>query len=174
MPLTMRDRPAATEYSPYYAGYVAGVPEGDVLEILSWQLEDTLTLLRGLPESRGSTRYAPGKWSVKEVVGHLGDTERILVYRALRIARGDQTPLSGFEQDDYVRAARFDERPLAALASELETVRRASLSFFRSLDEEALGRRGVANGVEVTPRAIAFICAGHERHHVEILRTRYL
>jgi len=168
------ERPDTTEYAPFYAGYVAQVPDGDVLGTLTWQLDDTLALLRGLSDAEGEGRYAPGKWSVKEVVGHIADTERIMAYRALRVARGDRTPLPGFDQDDYVRAARADGRPLAALASELESVRRATLTLFRSFDEEALLRRGVANGVEVTPRALAYVIAGHERHHVEILHARYL
>jgi hypothetical protein len=176
MPLSqaLSERPGATEYDPYYSRYIERVPEGDVLGTLGWQMGDTLAFIRGLPESAGDSRYAPGKWSVKEVIGHIADTERIMAYRALRIARGDTTPLAGFEQDDYVRAANFDRRPLAALASEFESVRNATLSFFRSLDEAALVRRGVANSVEVTPRALAYIIAGHERHHVDVLRTRYV
>jgi hypothetical protein len=171
---TFRERPDATEHDPYYSRYIDQVPEGDVLDTLGWQLGDTLAFLRGLPESAGDARYAPGKWSVKEVVGHVSDTERIMAYRALRIARGDTTPLPGFEQDDYVKTAHAGRRPLAALASELESVRNATLSLFRSLDDDALLRRGLANKVEVTPRALAYIIAGHERHHLEILRTRYV
>jgi uncharacterized damage-inducible protein DinB len=174
VPTTFRERPASTEYDPYYSRYIEQVPEGDVLGTLGWQMGDTLAFIRGLPEAAGDSRYAPGKWSVKEVLGHIADTERIFAYRALRIARGDTTPLPGYEQDDYVRAAHFDRRPLAALASEFESVRNATLSLFRSLDAAALLRRGVANEVEVTPRALAYIIAGHERHHLEILRTRYV
>jgi uncharacterized damage-inducible protein DinB len=171
---TFRERPGSTEHDPYYSRYIDQVPEGDVLDTLGWQMGDTLVFIRGLPEAAGSSRYAPGKWSVKEVLGHMADTERIFAYRALRVARGDRTPLPGFEQDDYVREGRFDRRPLAALASEFESVRNATLSLFRSLDDEALLRRGVANKVEITPRALAYIIAGHERHHLEILRTRYV
>ena len=170
----LAERPAAGEFSPYYAGYVSHVPDGDVLETLGSQMDDTQAFLRGLPAPRASFRYAPGKWSVKEVVGHVADSERIFAYRALCIARGDATPLPGYEQDGYVRAANFDARSLAALASELETVRRATLTLLRSLDRESLLRRGVANGVPVTARALAFIIAGHERHHMEIVRTRYV
>jgi hypothetical protein len=171
---SFRERPRSTEHDPYYSRYIDQVPEGDVLDTLGWQMRDTLAFLRGLPESAGDSRYAPGKWSVKEVVGHITDTERIMSYRALRIARGDTTPLPGFEQDDYVKAANSGRRQLAGLASEFESVRNATLSLFRSLDDEALLRRGVANKVEVTPRALAYIIAGHERHHLEILRTRYV
>lgn len=167
------ERPSAAEFAPFYANYIAGVPDGDVLDTLSWQLGDTLAYLRGLPAPQHGHRYAEGKWSVKEVVGHMADAERIFAYRMLRIARGDETPLAGFEENAYVRAANFDARPLAALASEFESVRRATLTLVRSFDQEALLRQGTANGYPVTVRALAYIIAGHERHHVEILRTRY-
>jgi hypothetical protein len=174
VPVSLSERPDTTEFAPYYSRYITGVPAGDVLGTLAQQLDDTLALLASVSESQATTRYEPGKWSVKEVVGHVADTERIMAYRALRIARGDRTPLPGFEQDDYVAAANFDARPLAVLVDGLETVRRATLSLFRSFDDEALLRRGVANELEVTPRALAYIIAGHERHHVAILRSRYL
>lgn len=168
------ERPSAAEFAPYYAKYVAAVPDGDVLDTLSWQLNDTLAFLRGLPAPQHGHRYAEGKWSVKEVVGHMADAERIFAYRMLRIARGDETPLPGFDQEPYVRTANFDARPLVALASEFESVRRATLTLLRSLDPEALLRQGTASGFKVTVRALAFIIAGHERHHVEILQTRYV
>ena len=124
-------------------------------------------------EREGNFRYAPEKWTVKEVLGHVNDTERIFTYRALRIARGDQTPLSGFEQDDYVRGGNFAERTLADLADEFGYVRSASIALFRSLQKEAWSRRGVANEKDVTVRALAFIVAGHELHHRLILEERY-
>jgi hypothetical protein len=167
-------RPTPDEYAPYFGGYVGEVPPGDVLAILERQMVETQELLRGLPASRATHRYAPGKWSIKEVVGHLSDTERIFTYRALCFCRSDRAPLPGFEEDDYVAAAGFDARPLADLARELETVRGATLSLFRGLSDEALLRRGTANGREFTVRAIAYIIAGHERHHVRVLRERYL
>ena len=168
------DRPAATEYAPYYERYISRVPDGDLIELLERQLEDTLALLRAVPEERADARYAPGKWSIKEVVGHLSDTERVFAYRALRIARNDPTPLPGFDQDEYVRHGGFDARTLADLAAEFSAVRRATMDVFRYLDRDALSRRGVANGAEVSVRALAYIIAGHERHHGEVLRTRYL
>ena len=167
-------RPATGEYLPYYSKYIDRVPEGDVLSTLSQQIGETLALLRELPESVATYRYAPDKWSVNQMVGHVIDTEKIFAYRALRFARADTTPLAGFEQDDYVRNSTFDFYPLAELASELEVVRRSTLYFFRHIDEEAWGRRGVASNAEVSVRALAFIIAGHELHHREILRTRYL
>lgn len=168
------NRPEATEYVPYYERYISLVPEGDVLMALEQQLETTLSLLRGISEAQADSRYAPGKWSIKELVGHLIDAERIFAYRALRFARNDGTPLPGFEQDDYIRNATFGNCRLADLASELEHLRRSNLYLFRHLDEEAWQRRGIANDGEISVRALAYSMAGHELHHMEILRTRYL
>ena len=167
-------RPDASEYAPYYEKYISLVPAGEVVATLSEQLDETLALLRGLSEEQAGARYAPDKWSIKEVVGHVIDTERIFSHRALRFARNDQTPLPGYEQDDYVRAAGFDRRTLADIASEFEHVRRATLALLRSLDAEAWLRRGVANNNEVSVRALAHIMAGHVVHHMQIIRTRYL
>jgi uncharacterized damage-inducible protein DinB len=167
-------RPDETEYAPYYGKYIGRVPEGDILAQLASQLAETLALLRGLTPGQAGHRYAPGKWSIKQVVGHMIDTERIFAYRALRFARNDQTPLPGFEQDDYMAAARFDERALGDLTDELALVRRSSLALFRPLDESAWQRRGVASGVTMSVRALAWAMAGHEIHHREILVTKYL
>lgn len=167
-------RPDATEYAPFYGTYIGKVPEGDLLQLLEEQRRATQALLAGIPEARALHRYAPGKWSVKEVVGHLMDSERVFCYRALRFARGDQTPLSGFDENVYVPAGKFDPRPVAELAAELDAVRRATIALFRGFDAAALARRGPANGKEVSVRALAYIIAGHERHHVGIVRERYL
>ena len=167
-------RPDATEHAPYYGKYVALVPEGDIIATLGEQLDDTLVLVRSISEEKAETRYAPGKWSIKEVIGHLIDSERVFAYRALRFSRNDQTELPGFDENDYVRNAAFGECRLANLATEFEYLRRANLHFFRHLSQEAWLQRGKANGNEVTVRALAYIIAGHERHHREILRTRYL
>ncbi|MGH2667933.1 MAG: DinB family protein [Gemmatimonadales bacterium] len=167
-------RPEATEYAPFYGTYVSKVPEGDLLEALEAQRRETQALLKAIPEAKALHRYAPGKWSVKEVVGHLADTERVFCYRALRFARGDQTPLAGFDEKAYVPAGGFDARPVADLAAELDAVRRATIALLGSLDAAALARRGTADGKEVSVRALAYIIAGHERHHFAILRERYL
>ena len=167
-------RPANDEYLPYYSRYIERVPDGDVLSALSQQMSETIALLRGLPESVASYRYAPDKWSVNELVGHLIDSERLFSTRALRFARGDATPVPGFEQDDYVRGASFNAYPLSELASELQAVRQSTLYLFRHIDDDAWARRGLANNAEVSVRALAYIIAGHELHHREILRTRYL
>jgi hypothetical protein len=167
-------RPESNEYLSYYDRYVTLVPEGDILATLAKQMEGTLQLLRGIDEVKAAQRYAPGKWSIKELVGHLIDTERIFSYRALRFARNDTSPLTGFEQDDYVRAANFDDRALAQLTDEFEYVRLSTIKLFESLSAEAWNRRGPANGDEVSVRALAFIIAGHELHHMNVLKTRYL
>jgi uncharacterized damage-inducible protein DinB len=167
-------RPHAAEYDSYYEKYVVLVPEGDVVATLTRQLEETLSTMRGLTEAQGDSRYAPGKWSIKELIGHLIDCERIFAHRLFRFARQDQTPLPGFEQDDYVRAGNFDSRQLRDLADEFEHVRRATLFLLRSLDEEAWVRRGTANDAEISVRALAYILAGHETHHMQILQTKYL
>ncbi len=168
-----KSRPTPGDYAPYAEQYVVLVGGGDILDTLKSQLNQTATLFSGRSERDGNFRYAPDKWSVKEVVGHVADTERIFAYRALRIARGDQTPLSGFEQEDYVRAANFGSRKLADLVEEYADVRQASLDLFRSLEEEAWGRRGVASDNSVTVLALAYLIAGHELHHRKILDERY-
>ena len=170
----MSHHPEPTEYPPYYEKYVSLVPPGEIMTTLEQQLDQTLAVLRSIPEAQGNSRYAPDKWSIKELIGHLTDTERIFAYRALRFARHDQTPLSSFEQDDYVREAAFDACQLTDLVAEFEHVRRANLYLFRHLAPAAWLRRGVANKGEVSVRALAYIIAGHERHHLEILKTRYL
>lgn len=167
-------RPEKSEYQPYFEVYISRVPDGDIVGTLGKQLDETLALIESIPEARGDFRYAEDKWTIKELIGHVIDSERVFAYRALRFGRGDATPLSGFEQDDFVRGADFNKRSLSDLAGEYEHVRRATISLLASLEASAWDRRGSANNNEVSVRGIAFIIAGHERHHVEILRTRYL
>ena len=167
-------RPSPDEYAPYYHKYVSLVPAGDVLVTLAGQGTEAADLWAGLDEARAGRRYAPGKWSVKEVVGHLLDTERVFALRALWFARGGAGPLPSMEQDDWVAAGRFDARRLDDLAGEHAVLRRATLLQFGSLDESALERRGVASGHEITVRAFPWLIAGHERHHLAIIRERYL
>ena len=166
-------RPEATEFAEFYASYIAKVPGTDFLSVLDSERQQMLQLFSGRAERDGNFRYAPGKWTVKEVLGHITDTERIFTYRALRIGRGDQTPLPGFEQDDFVKNGGFALRKLANLAEEFGAVRGASLALFRSFDEEAWSRRGVASQKEVTVRALGFITAGHQIHHRIILEQNY-
>lgn len=169
-----QNRPEPGEYAAYYEKYIAGVPQGELLAILETQLHDWKQLLSKLTERDAEFRYAPGKWTVKEVLGHISDSERIFAYRALRIARGDQTPLSGFEQDDYVREGNFSARSLAEVLEEFSSVRAASLSLLRALPASAGLRRGTANQKEVSVRAIAYMIAGHDRHHRKIFEELYL
>ena len=167
-------RPAPSEYAPYYEKYVALVPDGEIVETLERQGQETLALLHSLSEEQAGGAYAEGKWSVKQVVGHVIDAERVFAYRALRFARGDRTPLPGFEQDDFMRGVNFDARTLSSLIDEFEAVRSATLHLLRHLSPEAWARRGTASDNEVTVRALAYIIAGHEAHHVRVLRERYL
>ncbi len=172
--MTMIQRPHPSEYAPYASLYIGIVPEGDILEMLDRQIEDTCSFLNGIDEKAASFRYAPGKWNIKEIVGHLSDTERVFAYRALRFARGDRTPLPGFEQDDYVEHGGFDGRGIEDVVSEFHAVRMASLALFRSCDEAALMRKGTASGFGFTVRTIPFIVAGHELHHLSVIRERYV
>jgi hypothetical protein len=166
-------RPGPDEFATAYAGYVAHVTEPDPVAVMASQIDTTTALLRGVSESDALKRYAPGKWSIKEVVGHIADTERILSYRALRIARADATPLPGFDENAFVPPAKFDARPLADLVADLRTIRASTLALFRSFDADAWRRRGTASNNPISVRALAYVIPGHERHHVEVLRTRY-
>jgi uncharacterized damage-inducible protein DinB len=166
-------RPAATDYATAFAGYIAEVTEEDVLAALAAQSTETQKLLASLDESKAAYRYAEAKWSVKEVLGHMTDTERIMGYRALAIGRGDTQPLPGFDEKEYVRNASFDAWKLGDLAEQYALVRRSTLLLFRNLPDDAWDRRGTANGHEITPRALAWVVAGHELHHVKVLRERY-
>jgi hypothetical protein len=167
-------RPGPDEYGAPYAGYVARVPaDADIVALLARQQTETLARLRAVPESRGGHRYAPEKWSVKELILHLADTERVMTYRALRIGRGDTTPLPGFDETAFAPASGADARTVADLAQELADVRQASLALFRHLPPEAWNRRGTASGLGVSVRGLAWIVAGHERHHLAVLAERY-
>jgi hypothetical protein len=164
--------PLPTEYAPYYGRYISLVT-GEVFAALQAQARETSAFLSAHTEADGNLRYAPEKWTVKQVLGHVCDTERVFAYRALRIARADQTPIEGFEQDDYVRNGPFIDCRFSDLIEEFVSVRHATLSLFRGFDADAWMRRGVANKNEVTVRALAYIIAGHELHHRRILQEKY-
>jgi uncharacterized damage-inducible protein DinB len=169
------EKPRPDEYPPYASMYIDLLPDdGMLLRHLEADRAELTELVRAIPPERLRHRYAPGKWSISEVLVHVVDDERIYAYRALRFARGDATELPGFEQDDYALASRADERPIASIMAELDAVRRASIALFAGLPEAAFARGGVANGTRVTVRALAYHMAGHARHHVNLLRTRYL
>jgi DinB superfamily len=167
-------RPSRDEYVEYYDLYVRRVPDGDVVDTLESQRADMGSRLRAISEQRGDHRYAEGKWTVKELLGHIVDTERILGTRALAFARGDETPLPGFDQDVYVAGANFADRTIADLTEEFLSLRTSHIVLFRSLDDGTWMRRGTAGGYEFTTRAIAWIMEGHVLHHTAVLEERYL
>jgi len=166
-------RPEPTDYASFYANYVSLVPEEDVVSVIETQSSETQKLMASLDDARAAHRYAEGKWSVKEVFGHITDAERVFGYRALCIARGDQTSLPGYDENEYMENANYDAWKLGDLAELYALTRRANIVFFRNLREQDWNRRGTANGSPVTVCALAFIIAGHERHHLKVLRERY-
>jgi hypothetical protein len=170
---TSSARPDASEYAPFYAGYVALVPEADVVSALRDSGEEITAALAAIPETRGGFRYGDGKWSIRELIGHVIDAERIFTYRALRLARGDATPLPPFEENDYVRSAGSDTRTIADLVAELRAVRESTVRMFATFPDEVWTRTGTVSGRPVSVRALAYITAGHPRHHLAILRDRY-
>ena len=165
-------RPDPTEYVAYFGKYIDLVPEADVLPAMAVQLDETLAFFRGVPEAQSNILHAPYTWTVKDVIGHLIDGERVFGYRALRFARGDTTPLPGFDENVYARAAEYTRLALPDVVSEFEAVRRSNVWMFRNLPAAAWGRAGEANGNRVTVRALAYILVGHTRHHAAILRKR--
>lgn len=173
-PVSALPRPDRQAYADYHVPYVDAVPDGDIIATLVSQSYALQALLRGKDEEWGTFRYEPGKWSVKEIVGHLIDAERIFCTRALRFARGDSTELPGFDHDAYVRNAAFDERSLQSLLLDYAAVREATVRLFENFREEELSRSGVANGQLISVLALVWVIAGHERHHQRVLRERYL
>ncbi|HEV2718405.1 MAG TPA: DinB family protein [Thermoanaerobaculia bacterium] len=165
--------PEPAEYAPFYAGYVGNVTEDDVVGALERQAAETAALLARIDEEKASYRYAPEKWSVKEVVGHFTDGEVVFAYRALAIARGDQSSLPGFDENDYMRNSNFDQRPMRDIAAAYSAARASTVALFRGFSDEAWQRRGTANKAGVSVRALAHIVLGHERHHLRVLRERY-
>ena len=168
------NRPLESEYAPDYLGYINQVSENDILPVLRSQMDELDVLLDRVAPEKETYRYAEGKWSIREIVGHLIDGERVFGYRTFCIARGEKQNLPGFDQDDYMLTAPYDHIDLENLLSELRLIRLGNIAMFRTFDEEAWSRVGTANGNEITTRALAFIMAGHLRHHMNVLRERYL
>ena len=167
--------PKPGEYPDYYSVYIQHIPEDqDIMKVLEDGKNKLQKLLGSLPEEKGNYAYAEGKWSIKEVLGHMADVERVMSYRAMSIARGEKQSLPGFEQDDYVNVAGFNKRSLTSLAEELLLIRNSSIALFRSFTGEDGLRWGKANNYDSTARAYMFIIAGHELHHIKILKERYL
>lgn len=170
MPL---QRPAPNEHSEYFGRYVSLVSESDILSVLERQPEKARAALAPLPEEKASYRYAPGKWSILQVLGHVIDSERVFGYRALCIARGESVALPGFDENSYAANSGHDGCRMPGLLAELEALRRSHVSLLRHLVPAAWSRIGVANGQPVSVRALAYIMAGHLRHHLTVLQTRY-
>ncbi|MFD2443719.1 DinB family protein [Bacillus sp. CGMCC 1.16607] len=170
----MEKRPETNDFAPYYATYIKLVPSGEVRNILQLQFIESLHLLKGISEDQGHYRYGTDKWSIKEVIGHLTDTEQIMTYRLLCIARGETGDLPGYDDKVYVQNGLFEMQSMNDLIENWKVVRQSTLQLLNSLNEQAWNRRGNANGFEVTVNALAYIIAGHELHHRKILEERYL
>ena len=166
-------RPVAGEYAPFFAGYVSLVPETDVLPALAAQASEMRRLAASVPPDRETFRYAPGKWSVREILGHIGDAERVFGYRAFCISRGEQKRLPGFDENDYIAESAYDERTVAELAEDFAGLRASNLAVLGRLDPSRWSRVGNANGNPISVRALAYIMAGHARHHFGVLKARY-
>jgi DinB superfamily len=173
MSIVLITRPEPDEAASFYHGYIAKVPDRPLAEQLTDQLREVEQLFETVTDRDSLARYAEGKWSVKEILGHLADTERIFTYRMLRIARGDSTPLPGFDENAYVLAGKFDDRPLPMLLAELRAIRLSTIALVDGLPAESWGRWGESNGNPITARALAYIIVGHLAHHVGVLRDRY-
>ncbi len=168
-------RPKQSDYAPYYQKYMSLIEDsGSIVETLQRQKDDSYNFLKSIPSEKAGYSYDPGKWTIKEVLGHMIDTEKIMAYRALCIARGEKKFLPGFEQDDYVNEGKFNQRELSGLIEEFKKVREVNLILFNTFNDEIIDRKGIASENEVTVLALLFIIAGHEMHHLKILKERYL
>ena len=166
-------QPLESEYAPYYQSYISQVSEVEILPVLRSQLDALDVLLGRVTPERETYRYAEGKWSIREIVGHLIDGERVFGYRAFAIARGDRNNMPGFDQNEYILTSPYDRLDLEDLLSEFRLVRLSNIAMFRTLDEESWLRIGTANENQVSVRALAFVMAGHVRHHMAVLRDKY-
>ncbi|MFA6979649.1 MAG: DinB family protein [Ignavibacteriaceae bacterium] len=167
-------KPEINEYALYYQRYIDLITTDDIFSVFKQQAEEIVTLFTTLSEEQASFRYAEGKWTIKEVLAHIVDSERIFGYRVLAISRGEKNPLPGFAENEYVRNGKYENRSLKSLLAEFSHLSSANLELFKSLDEEMLSQKGTASGKEVTARAILFVTIGHEKHHLEIIKSRYL
>lgn len=167
-------KPNVNEYAPYYQRYIDFIHTDDIFSTFKQQADEIVALFTNLSEDQASFRYAEGKWTIKEVLAHIVDSERIFGYRVLAISRGEKNPLPGFAENEYVRNGKYENRSLKSLLAEYSHLSSANLELFKSLDEEMLSQKGTASGKEVTARAILFVTIGHEKHHLEIIKSRYL
>jgi hypothetical protein len=169
----MNKRPQETDYAPYYSRYITLVPETDVLSVLKSQVADLGKLTTGVTAEQEVFRYAPGKWSIREVLGHLIDGDRVFGYRAFCLSRGEQAPLPSFDEKAYIAASRYNDRTVADLYAEFTLVRNTNLTYLERLTESDWERKGTVNGNPITVLALVFIMAGHVRHHIDVLHSRY-
>lgn len=167
-------RPIDGEFAPYYGKYIEKVSDGNILDTLALQNKESVEFFMRLSDQQAMHRYQPDKWTIKDVVGHLTDSERVFAYRSMRVSRADTTPMPGFDENTYVANANFADRKLSDLAQEFARVRQTTLDLFRSFGETVWTRKGTANNNDVTVRALAWIIAGHELHHQMIVKTRYV
>jgi hypothetical protein len=170
----MLQRPSTEEYMAYYEQYVSLVGESPLIESLAKQLTSTTELLSDIPEQQSNYLYAEGKWTLKEVIGHISDTERVMSYRLLRIARGDKTPLPGYDQDEFMNGSSFQDWTLSQIIEDYISVRKSTITLLRGISDEAWQRMGTANGADISARALAYIIAGHELHHWNVIHNKYL
>ncbi|MBK8465413.1 MAG: DinB family protein [Chloracidobacterium sp.] len=168
------NRPETNEFDPYYNNYISLIEGNDVLQILDAQPSELREIFAGMPEEKGTFAYAEGKWTIKELLSHLIDGERMFAYRTLRVSRGDKTPIEGFEQDGYIENSNANNRSFAELLEEFDLQRRSNMLLFNNLSDEDSKRMGTANEKEISTRALIYTMAGHIRHHIQILNERYL
>lgn len=168
------ERPAADEFAPYYGSYISEAPGKDVIDALEAQGDQWRKALKDVPGSREGYRYEPGKWSIREVVAHVADSERVFSYRLLRFARGDATPLASFDENVFAKACEAEARSLRECVDELVAVRQATVALVKPMQDAQMSRRGVASGKEISARALAWVIAGHAQHHLKVLKERYL
>ncbi len=167
-------RPNPGDYDPYFERYIKLVEDDNIIKILYEQNKTTREKIKSISDYKGNYRYADGKWTIKEVVGHILDSERILAYRALSLARGEKKSLPGFDHNDYVREGNFNRRELLELSFEFKLLRESNLLMFKNFSEEMLCKKGLANEASVTVLALLYIIAGHEKHHLNVLEEKYL
>lgn len=168
------NRPDKNEYAEYYHKYVTYVPDGDIRDVLEDQLNSTITFLSNIDEEKSKLRYAPGKWSMREVLGHIIDSERVFAYRALRFSRGDDKPLQGFDENLYIHNSNYDSTNFSRLIEEFSLIRQSTVALFTCLRDEQWLKKGNASGYYVTVRGLAYIIAGHTEHHLNVIKERYL
>lgn len=169
-----KEYPSGSEYAHYYAGYVANVPKGNIIETLNSQMHEFYTFINSIPGDKAFHAYAEGKWTVKQVIGHIIETERVFAYRGLAFSRRDKNPLPSMEQNDYVKYANYNSRTISNLANEYLAVRISTIHLFQNMTKGMISLKGTASGVEFTVRSLPFIIAGHERHHINIIKEKYL